>query len=662
MKFRDDKKSAYIKGYTEISKEDKGILAGKEGRYWSADWEKEGKKPLHNYPLDRITQGKMYRDDEHLFRYSLDNFHTIFEDPTYLGYNIKFDSENSPLFNYGDYPPAAMEQPTPAPKKPEKQELSDALTKKMGKEPEPFVEETEEEKKAREENNQRIIDENAALEASPITFIRKYGEIIPEIKKREPLYFSFISNLDQIFGRTLNSNKWKKSYYIDSITGLDKLSAKMVKYPEDKLTIQLSEDVSLRASYLAELYNNLTYSYKNQRYLIPENCMRFDMMIEITDMRIFRILDSDDEGNLKSIVNGDPPRIIYTLHDCTLDFSNSIPFQAGIVQGGFNAGAPSSFSVLSFDIKYKSISKNFRSSLIYGSLEIHNKLDALFNSQKLTRTEHFIYDIHDNTKQLEEEQQSKFSYGENQEAQSPTDGVDTEQPKQEEIVFEDLIDEDFRERRLKMLDVGAGLPNVDFGLTRNVAVGKEGDEWYHQEDLSAHYKSFEVGSPGGLNIKSVDNDLASHNHPIDIKKDTLIDQDVEDGLINNGVGGGVFKSSRDNIMKPKAALTFKEKFSESMSDFAKGVGNSLKQAALDNINDYKDKLIAKYDEIRGSLINDMLRQVREPFNMPRIYPDNVYSTDFRSLSLESFGRGLGSDLLNTALDGFGDALFGATSL
>ena len=647
MKFREDKKSAYIDGYTNISKIDKGILAG-EDRVWdktTADWEETGKKPLHDYSLDRITQGKMYRNEDHLFRYSLDNIHTTFEDPTYLGFSVKFDSDNSPLFNYGDYPPVAMEQPTPAPKKPSKsvQEKLDEIAEAQGKTPEPFVEETEEEKKAREENNQRIIEENAALEASPITFIRKYGEIIPEIKKREALYFSFISNLDEIFGRTLRRNKWKKSYYIESIVGLDKLNAKMVNYGQDKITIQLSEDISLRASYLAELYNNLTYSYKNQRYLITENCMRFDMMIEITDMRIFRLLGTDDEGNLSSSINGDPPRIIYTLHDCSFDFSNSLPFQAGITVGGWNANAPANLSILSFDIKYKSISKNFRSSLIYGSLEIHNKLDVLFNSDRLNKTELFLYDIHDQTKILEQEEQSKFSYSESQTAQSPTDGVDTEQPQQEEVIFEDLRDEDFKERRLKMLDIGAGLPNVDFGITKNLSVGKEGDSWYHQEDLIKHVRNGDFTN---------DDDLLMHNH--ETSNTNTQTQDVEDGLINDG-------RSANNIMK-KPDISFKDKVKEGLSDFAKGVGNSLKETALENLNDYKDKLIGKYDEIRGTLIKEMLRQVREPFNMPKIYPDNVYSTDFRSLSLESFARGLGSDLLNDVLGGAGDALFGATGL
>ena len=45
-----------------------------------------------------------------------------------------------------------------------------------------------------------------------------------------------------------------------------------------------------------------------------------------------------------------------------------------------------------------------------------------------------------------------------------------------------------------------------------------------------------------------------------------------------------------------------------------------------------------------------------------MYPDNVYSTDFRTLSLVAFAQGLGSDLLNDALDTGSDALLGASDI
>ena len=299
-----DKKGSYLKGYEltggEASKN--RIKKSLSGRYYDTK-----EKLPYDYSKDKTSLGKMYTDTDKYFRYSLNI--EDFEDPTFLGFNLKFDSENSPLFNYGDWPTqAGTELTTPPPKKPTKSErILNHIATKNGTQTELLREETTSEKIAREANNAKIIVANGNMEASPITFIRKYANI-PEIKNREPIYSNFIQNLDTIFGRTLE-NSWEKSYYIESISGLDKLSSKMVKYGTDLITIQLTEDISLKSSYLAELYNNLTYSYKNQRYLIPENCMRFDLMIEITDIRIFRLLSQLEDGVKKSTINNINPSI-----------------------------------------------------------------------------------------------------------------------------------------------------------------------------------------------------------------------------------------------------------------------------------------------------------------------------------------------------------------
>jgi hypothetical protein len=563
MKFRDDKKSAYLTGYAKTQEElsiSDELIKSANGAKWQADWEKSGEKKLNSYSDDLIRSGNMYTNSETLFRYSLNDVVTMYEDPTWLGFKILFDGVNSPLFNYGDFPPVAIEKTTTEPKKSVEEVSADLpavdLTAELTTSPntvtkttEPKIEQTDTEKKASEAQSKKTEYSNAPyVSSSALSFIRKYGYAIPEIQKRESIYYECIENLDVLFNRTDKVNGgYTKDYYIEQITGLDKLPAKMVKYEEDKITIQLTEDVSLRSSYLAELYNNLIYSYKNQRYLIPENCLRFDMDISITDMRVFKYLITDNNGNLTEKINFDPPRITYTLHDCNFDFSKSIPFQPAMIVGGRNQGAPAAHSILSFDIKYKSISKNFRTSLIRSSLEISNKLDQLVNSQILTKSEVYKHDIISQYGKNIKSEQEKFSNSENLESETQ-----------------------------------------QIPINPNESLGKTKDDTY-------------------------------------------------------------FKS-----------LNFKRK--ESLEDFAKGVGNQLLDTAIDNVDGYVDKLKAKYNDIRGQLLNDMLRQIREPLNLPRIYPNNVYSTDFRSLSLETFARGLGSDLLNDLLCAASSGLLGATNI
>ncbi|MCK9416536.1 hypothetical protein M0Q97_07765 [Candidatus Dojkabacteria bacterium] len=471
-------KFGYLDGYAEITDTDIQIAFNKDTN-WKSDWERSGQKRLHDSAYDLMTHGFMYRDDENNFRYNTASF---YEDPTYLGYNIKIDMDSSPLFNYGDN-----------------------------------------------------IDTQKP--SSALNFIKRYSNI-PDIANREPIWNEFVTKFTDFFGNSLFSNPMRKSHYIESITGLEKLTQKFVKYREDKLTIQLTEDVSLRSSYLAELYNNLCYSYKEQRYLIPENCLRFDMMIEITDIRSFKILNPNfngDPNDSRFIINNDPPRIIYTLHDCNLDFFASSSFDDSIALAGYNSKMNTTPSILKFDIIYKSISKEFRSTLIPNSFQITNKTDKLIND-----------------------------------------------------------------------------PLSKIGLFSDIKSNKQIEEQEEQEIFS----NFQTES--------------------EIDKNLSID-DIEKNLKTS--------YKRKNEYLGYMGLTYKGELL-----------NTLKGIVKENIVDYANDLKDRFNNIRGTLINEALRQVREPFQMPEIYPDNVYNPDFRKLSLENFGRNLGSDILNVLQDEAGDFL------
>ncbi len=653
MKFRKDKKGAYLSGYQELSLNDK--LIKKSKTKWKSDWEESDEKSLHNYSDDLIRSGKMYTNTEKLFRYSLNSVETMYEDPTWLGFKILFDSVNSPLFNYGDFPPSAIEEPEVEPKlsrmetlpvvRPlpdttdpfanyEKKDITTNLTQPPGsstKIKQRIAEKTAAEKAASELQTAKTEYSNAPyVSSSALAFIKRYGYKIPEIQKRESIYFEFIKNLDVLFNRTNKDGGYTKDYYIDQISGLDKLAAKMVKYDDfkgDKITIQLTEDISLRSAYLAELYNNLIYSYKNQRYLIPENCLRFDMDISITDMRIFKYLTNESDV-LTENINTDPPRITYTLHDCNFDFSNSIPFQQTMVVGGRAQGAPSAFSVLSFDIKYKSISKNFRTSLVRGSLEISNKLDQLVNSQILTKSEVYQHDIKSQYEKNIETEQDTFS--KSGRLTSAVENLRDEQATNPtNLEFEEDTDDIVSiERKANMLKTYQGNPIL-----------------YNNEGHPDHVR--------GDNESAAEHDHSGYEW--DKLQTTLFKDGIGDDLDGDGSGGSKY-------LDFFRTLNGKPSVKERLSDFGKGLGNQLLDSVLDNVDDYVDKLKAKYNDIRGQLLKEMLRQIREPLNMPRIYPDNVYSTDFRTLSLETFARGLGSDLLNDALDAVSGGLVGGSNI
>lgn len=294
-------------------------------------------KPLHDYSSDLTNHSTMPSDGSTLFKYSLNKQDFQYEDPTFLIYELIFEESSSALFNYGD----------------------------------PF---------------------GSSKSGSALKFIYSYSNIA-EIGKRKVIYDEFINILLKIFNtdtthtnNMTSRNKNAKIYYINSIKGLSKFSNKIVKYPEDKVTIELNEDVSLLSSYLVELYNNLIYSYKNQRYLIPDNCLRFDLKIKITDVRSFKIPNPNYDPNIKGsqtfIYLTDPPAIIYKLHDCNFDFFNSVPFEELLSAAG-DSKMSSNSSKVSFDIIYKQISKEFYTPLIKNSLKISNKITNVADSNIL---------------------------------------------------------------------------------------------------------------------------------------------------------------------------------------------------------------------------------------------------------------------------------------
>jgi hypothetical protein len=217
-------------------------------------------------------------------------------------------------------------------------------------------------------------------------FIQNYSTIDPiDYNMRFNLWVEFKNVLFKIFERDLkqnsNRNEHNKAYYITKLTGLNNLNKKITTYGEDKISITLNEDIAMFAWYLSELYNNIVYNYRNQRFAIPENLLRFNMTIQINDIRNFQIpksgnISSDrvpvDRNSIenKFVENRISPKskIVYTLHDCNFNFFESRNYGDDIEIGGY--GSPSfSPQSLTFDIYYKSVTRYSEFPLISSSLQ-----------------------------------------------------------------------------------------------------------------------------------------------------------------------------------------------------------------------------------------------------------------------------------------------------
>ena len=201
---------------------------------------------------------------------------------------------------------------------------------------------------------------------------------INQVSNKRNLYNDFVSQFAKFFnvddrsrGEFKVDNRFNsfKTHYLNGVEGLDKLvhytgigderGRQMTDFGKDKLTFSLSEDVGFNSGYLAAAYRNMIYTKKDGRQVIPENLLRFDMVIIMSEIRNFnRVSNAAAEANKDSnvdtiaIFNDNINRYIYTLYDCQLDFNN-YSFENSMKQGGFGESAPGVSNGITFDVIYK---------------------------------------------------------------------------------------------------------------------------------------------------------------------------------------------------------------------------------------------------------------------------------------------------------------------
>lgn len=118
------------------------------------------------------------------------------------------------------------------------------------------------------------------------------------------------------------------SYYLKRIQGLEMLveanqpSKKkyLVDYRNDVLKLTFTEDVSSSVGTLAHLYKLLYWSKSGGKNIIPENLLRFNCDIIISEVRnLNRVRKAVDTGNLE-VIKDNVSRFIYSLKECQFYF------------------------------------------------------------------------------------------------------------------------------------------------------------------------------------------------------------------------------------------------------------------------------------------------------------------------------------------------------
>lgn len=148
------------------------------------------------------------------------------------------------------------------------------------------------------------------------------------------------------------------NYYLKKVDGLANLVERntpkekkfLNKYNDDTITLSFSEDVSLSVGTLAHLYKLLYWSKPNGKGIIPENLLRFNCDIIVSEVRNFnRVRKSIDSGDIE-VVKDNVSRYVYSLKECQFYF-NTMPHENSIDMGGISTYGEGSYAV-QFDYKY----------------------------------------------------------------------------------------------------------------------------------------------------------------------------------------------------------------------------------------------------------------------------------------------------------------------
>ena len=158
------------------------------------------------------------------------------------------------------------------------------------------------------------------------------------------------------------------SHYMYKIDGLHKLNESslgetkkfVTDWQKDFIKLTFNEDVSGTMAALTHLYKMLYWSRPNQKHIVPENLLRFNCEIVVSEVRNFNrvrnyLKQYDQNKSLSStnlqIIKDNVSRHVYSLRECqfyfdtpahedTIDLSNVKPYEGHTLQ---------------FDYKYSSL-------------------------------------------------------------------------------------------------------------------------------------------------------------------------------------------------------------------------------------------------------------------------------------------------------------------
>lgn len=175
-----------------------------------------------------------------------------------------------------------------------------------------------------------------------LAFLQRYRGYT-ELGSRISVYQDFLLHIRRFMnydmakvGEIMVTDKGKKNaapintYYLTKLSGLKNLvektqsdSAKYFpEYPKDKISLTFRENVQQDIGYLASLYKTLSWSRINGKQIIPENLLRFDCDIIISEVRKYNRVAKSSGGDKLDIFKDNISKYVYTLYECQFYFDD----------------------------------------------------------------------------------------------------------------------------------------------------------------------------------------------------------------------------------------------------------------------------------------------------------------------------------------------------
>ncbi len=262
---------------------------------------------------------------------------TSLDDPTYLGFSLRFDI-GSPLFN-------GATNGSPA-KPPSESPLLDALISEAG-----------ELGLAPSSGNPRLAgDAGKPISAgeSAVSYLIQVGE-----PTRASYLEAFIQGLREV-------NEYRP-YYWQTIDGLTESWAKSLSVIDpyqgtaegEGITIGCLEAVDLKISALFNLYKAAVYDVEYRRMVLPRNLMYFRVYVDVFEIRRFKVVENwlqklnpnTPPNDVERFLNDNTSRITFVFDDCMW-----VPSESGkVFESVTNAGG-NEMAVTSMKWQYCSVS------------------------------------------------------------------------------------------------------------------------------------------------------------------------------------------------------------------------------------------------------------------------------------------------------------------